>query len=63
MRRGAGSPVHIRAAGWDLTQPQPDDWSVDLERLATAAAATGQQLLGPPLGPADPMPERYLRLS
>lgn len=47
------------AAGWDLARPQPQTWSLDLDRLAAAAAATGQQLLGPPLGPSDEMPEQY----
>jgi quercetin dioxygenase-like cupin family protein len=56
----AGMEDFFRAAGWDLANPQPEAWSIDLDRLATAAAATGQQLLGPPLGPTEDMPEHYL---
>lgn len=51
----------FRAAGWDLTDPKPEDWAVDLQVLAQAGRAAGQIVLGPPLGRADRMPAEYLK--
>jgi quercetin dioxygenase-like cupin family protein len=56
----AGMEEFFRAAGWDLAQPRPDDWAVDMAALARAAEETGQTLLGPPLQKDDAMPARYL---
>lgn len=56
----AGMEDFFRAAGWDLSKPKPTDWAIDMGALAAAAAATGQQILGPPLQPADSMPATYL---
>jgi quercetin dioxygenase-like cupin family protein len=56
----AGFEEFLRAAGWDLSSPKPSDWAVDMHALATAAEATGQTVLGPPLGPGDVMPAEYL---
>ncbi|GAA0926902.1 cupin domain-containing protein [Pseudonocardia zijingensis] len=56
----AGFEEFIRAAGWDLADPKPEGWAVDMSRLAEAAAATGQTLLGPPLALGDDMPAQYL---
>ncbi|MGW5867097.1 hypothetical protein ACWFRJ_33600 [Streptomyces sp. NPDC055239] len=51
----------FRAAGWDLTNPMPEDWAVDLKSLGKVGEAVGQVVLGPPLNPGDTMPERYLQ--
>ena len=56
----AGMEGFFRTAGRDLTDPDPDGWAVDLTTLAAAAAARGQTVLGPPLGPDDAMPVGYL---
>lgn len=56
----AGMEDFFRAAGWDLTDPRPENWAVDLARLQAAAEATGQRVLGPPLAPDEAMPVRYL---
>ncbi|WP_203839376.1 cupin domain-containing protein [Winogradskya humida] len=57
----AGFEEFVRAAGWDLSAPLPEDWVLDVEALARAAEATGQTVLGPPLGSGDVMPPEYLR--
>ncbi|HZC09124.1 MAG TPA: quercetin 2,3-dioxygenase [Mycobacterium sp.] len=57
----AGMEEFFRAAGWDLSSPQPHDWAVDTTTLRKAAEACGQRVLGPPLRPDDEMPASYLR--
>ena len=57
----AGMEEFFRAAGWDLSSPQPQDWAVDTAALRAAAEACGQRVLGPPLRPNDEMPATYLR--
>lgn len=57
----AGMEEFFRQAGWDLSNPMPEDWSVDLRSLAEIGESAGQTVLGPPLGPDDEMPHRYLR--
>jgi quercetin dioxygenase-like cupin family protein len=56
----AGFEDFIRAAGWNLSVAKPEDWVVDMKALIDAAEATGQRVLGPPLGLGDAMPRRYL---
>ncbi len=56
----AGLESFFREAGWDLAQPMPDGWTVDMQALARASAATGQRVLGPPLAPDDTMPAELL---
>jgi hypothetical protein len=56
----AGFEDFIRAAGWNLSVAKPEDWVVDMQALIDAAEATGQRVLGPPLGLGDAMPRRYL---
>jgi hypothetical protein len=56
----AGMEEFFRAAGWDLSNPQPQDWAVDVEAMRSAAAACGQRVLGPPLDAGDEMPAAYL---
>ncbi len=56
----AGMDKVFRAAGWDLKDPQPEDWTVDMEALRTAGEACGQRVLGPPLAARDLMPAQYL---
>jgi quercetin dioxygenase-like cupin family protein len=58
----AGMEEFFRAAGWDLSSPQPHDWAVDPAALRDAADACGQRVLGPPLRPGDEMPASYLSL-
>jgi quercetin dioxygenase-like cupin family protein len=55
-----GTEELFRAAGWDLRNPQPEDWAVDMATLQTAAEACGQHVLGPPLAATDVMPAEYL---
>jgi len=50
----------MRAAGWDLSRPKPDGWEITPASLASAAAATGQAILGPPLAADQTMPHAYL---
>ena len=57
----AGMEEFFRQAGWDLANPMPEDWTVDLKALAKIGEAAGQLVLGPPLGPDDTMPDRLLR--
>ena len=56
-----GTEELFRAAGWDLSEPMPDGWQVDMDVLAAAGRATGQRVLGPPLAAGDAMPETYLK--
>jgi hypothetical protein len=55
-----GMEDFFRAAGWDLARPLPPDWAVDMAELKAAGEATGQRVLGPPLGRGDLMPPEYL---
>lgn len=57
----AGMEEFFRTAGWDLAQPMPEDWAVDLKSLGKIGEAAGQIVLGAPLGADDVMPERYLQ--
>jgi quercetin dioxygenase-like cupin family protein len=59
----AGMENFFRAAGWDLKDPQPQDWAVDMETLRTSGEAGGQHVLGPPLAPGSEMPAQYLGSS
>jgi hypothetical protein len=56
----AGMEEFFRAASWDPSSPQPQDWAVDPAALRAAAEACGQRVLGPPLRPGDAMPASYL---
>ena len=56
----AGTEEFFRAVGWDLTDPKPADWAVDMHALAAAGEAAGQHVLGPPLAAGDAMPVAYL---
>ncbi len=49
----AGQENFFRAAGWDLSQPRPEGWSIAPEALREAAAAHGTTMLGPPHGLDD----------
>jgi quercetin dioxygenase-like cupin family protein len=59
----AGMEEFFRAAGWDLANPKPADWAVDIKSLATIGEAAGQTVLGPPLAPDEHMPARFLTRS
>jgi hypothetical protein len=56
----AGLEEFFRAAGWDLSPPNPDGWAITPESMAAAAVAAGQTILGPPLAAGDMMPAAYL---
>jgi len=57
----AGLEDFFRAAGWDLSAPRPEGWVLTPEIMAAAAAATGQNILGPPLSASDAViPAAYL---
>ena len=56
----AGVEEFFRAVGWDLEEPQPQDWAVDMEKLHAVGEAGGQHVLGPPLAAGDEMPAHYL---
>jgi hypothetical protein len=56
----AGMEEFFRAVGWNLANPQPQDWAIDMAKMQVAAQACGQHVLGPPLGPGDVMPPEYL---
>lgn len=56
----AGMETFFRAVGWDLEQPVPPHWAVDMEKLRVSGEATGQHVLGPPLAADDSMPTAYL---
>ncbi|MEY9856341.1 quercetin dioxygenase-like cupin family protein [Catenulispora sp. GAS73] len=59
----AGMEEFFRAAGWDLADPMPEDWAVDVRSLGGIGAEAGQIVLGPPLRAEDAMPEAYLQRS
>lgn len=44
----SGQEDFFRAAGWDLSQPKPDGWTIPIETLQAAATAVGTQVVGPP---------------
>lgn len=44
----SGMEDFFRGAGRDVRTPRPDDWAVTMASLAAAAAAGGQEILGPP---------------
>ena len=56
----SGVEDFFRAAGWDLSQPKPDGWAITPASMASAAATTGQTILGPPLDVGDMIPAAYL---
>lgn len=56
----SGMEEFFRAAGWDLANPKPEDWAVDIKSLAKTGEALGQIVLGPPLAPDGQMPAEYL---
>jgi quercetin dioxygenase-like cupin family protein len=56
----AGIEEFFRSVGWDLSDPQPADWTIDMEALRDAAKASQQRVLGPPLAAGDDMPASYL---
>ncbi|MBS2545278.1 cupin domain-containing protein [Catenulispora sp. NL8] len=56
----SGMEDFFRAAGWDLSQPKPEDWAVDIKSLAKIGEGLGQTVLGPPLAPDAQMPAEYL---
>ena len=43
----------FRAAGWDLSQPQPDGWQPTQEAVRRAAEQAGNTVIGPPHGLDD----------
>jgi quercetin dioxygenase-like cupin family protein len=49
----AGQEGFFRAAGWDLSQPKPEGWTISPESLKDAAAAHGTTVIGPPHGLDD----------
>nr|WP_221383025.1 cupin domain-containing protein [Actinoplanes polyasparticus] len=51
----AGLESFFRRAGRDVRQPRPDGWELSDDALAEASRATGQAVLGPPLGLDDRM--------
>ncbi|MGW1506410.1 cupin domain-containing protein [Streptomyces mirabilis] len=59
----SGMEDFFREAGWDLANPMPEDWAVDIKSLAKIGAAAGQIVLGPPLTREDRMPAGYLDRS
>ena len=46
----SGMERFFRGAGRRVTDPRPDGWAVTMEALVAAAAAGGQEILGPPPG-------------
>ncbi|GAA1535464.1 cupin domain-containing protein [Nocardioides humi] len=44
----SGMEDFFRGAGRRVGDPRPDGWEVTMEALVTAAAAGGQEMLGPP---------------
>lgn len=44
----SGMERFFRGAGRRLADPRPDGWEVTMEAMAAAAAAGGQEILGPP---------------
>ena len=56
----AGTEEFFRAACGTLSRPRPDGWEITPARMAAAAAATGQTILGPPLAADQMIPQDYL---
>lgn len=52
----SGLENFLRGAGHDLSTPKPEGWVVTPQTMGRAAAANGQIILGPPLGPDDALP-------
>ncbi len=52
----SGLENFFRGAGHDVRTPRPAGWAVTPETMGKAAAANGQIILGPPLGPDDELP-------
>lgn len=48
-----GMDNFFRAAGHDVSTPKPAGWAITPATLGAAAAAAGQQILGPPKGADD----------
>ncbi|GAA1124725.1 cupin domain-containing protein [Nocardioides aquiterrae] len=44
----SGMERFFRSAGRSVSAPRPDGWQVTMEALVAAAAAGGQEILGPP---------------
>lgn len=44
----AGIEDMFRGAGWDLSRPVPDGWSVDMQRLKEITDRRGTPIVGPP---------------
>jgi hypothetical protein len=60
----AGLERYFDAIGWDPSQPKPQGRApASPQTMAPAAAESGQQILGPPLGDIDAMPAEYLKLG
>ncbi len=49
----AGQESVFRVAGWDLSHPQPDGWTLSPEAARGAAEAYGTTVIGPPHGLDD----------
>lgn len=56
----AGMEEFFRAAGWDLSRPKPEGWSITPADLAAAGREHGQTVLGPPLAADAMIPAAYL---
>ena len=48
-----GMDSFFRSAGHDRSKPKPEGWAITPATLGAAAAAVGQQILGPPKGVDD----------
>ena len=59
-----GTEKMFQRAGWDLSEPLPDGWTVDLSSLQDASEGLGQRVLGPPItDPAATMPAALAQLD
>jgi hypothetical protein len=58
----AGIEKFFESAGWDVTEPTPDDWALTPEALTIAAIRYGQRILGPPLSADDSMPAKFVSM-
>ena len=56
----AGLESFFRMAGRDVRRPRPDGWELSLDAIAEASEATGQTILGPPLGADQVIPDALL---
>lgn len=52
----SGLEGFFRGAGHDRSEPKPEGWAITPETMGKAAAANGQTILGPPLGPGGTLP-------